>query len=472
MVDTCLGPILLWFIWTKKNGSLSENCNGSNVQLLLHMLITLTVLDGRSKTRHCKLRAEGKANQHLACRARNIRSAILSELLDRALTGMNPEPSPVMAFNTRIHDDPDNESSASRDSCDSEMEPFPVYRPKIEQLLCDIGLPGFSIGPIHHGDTYQNCIYALSSTIDADQQYILRVPVCPDFRESDGKCEAIENDAAVLAILNGKLPVPRVTAYSTTKENALNTPYAVQTKLPGSSLDDLYEEMDQPQKLSITDQYVELMAKIESIKFPEAGTFTASGHLPETGHNFQFGEDPSVSIFNKGEDELVREEKTIQARAGPDLKSLLYSHVNGWIQSDRKNDDFRPLTLQGYKDLIAMLDDLDRQEAFEEKYPIVLHHWDLEPRNIMVSNEDGIWKITGVIDWDDALALPRPLARRPPDWIWDFEPQEFTGYLNNDHHPHPNLTDEGLVLKRYFDDKAAATLENYLEDGLWHGIVV
>lgn len=231
---------------------------------------------------------------------------------------------------TKAADTSDNESITSVTSDLSEMEPFPEYLPKIEQLVCDIGLAGFSIEALQHGYSFQNCVYALKSFKDDKEQYILRVPVCPNFRETDQKCVAVENDVAILGFLVDKLPVPRVTAYSATKENPLNAPFTVQTRLAGQSLD-------------------------------------------------------------------------------------------------------------------------------------------LEARNIMVEKRSGRWKISGVIDWDDALALPRPLARKPPAWIWDFDPDGFTGYLDNDHHPNADLSDENRALKSHFDATAAAALPAYLEDAYGRG---
>lgn len=365
-------------------------------------------------------------------------------------------------------DGSDNESIASAVSEDSEMEPFSEYKMKIETLLSDIGLPNFNIEVLHHGNTFQNCVYAVTSPSNADERYVLRVPTCPKFRD-DGKCEAIENDASLLAYLQDKLPVPRVKAYSTIQDNALNAPYSVQTMIPGKRLDEVYEDLDRAEKHQIIDLYVDLIARIESIKFAKAGTFVASTTLPATVHDFEATAAPSVSIFNEGDGQVTKNSKTIQDRAGPDIKALLLSHIDGWIRSDANTDD-GPYTLPGYKDLLAIMRDLDREGAFNGgPCPVVLNHWDLEPRNIMVEKIGEVWRICGVIDWDDALALPRPLARRAPDWIWDFEPQEFTGFLDNDHHPNPKLSDDGIALKAYFDAQAAKVLEGYLEDAYGQG---
>ena len=63
----------------------------------------------------------------------------------------------------------------------------------------------------------------------------------------------------------------------------------------------------------------------------------------------------------------------------------------------------------------------------------ILHHWDLEARNIMVEYQEGSspspspppttgsgrWKITGIIDWDEALSDPPIFAHKPPMWLWN-----------------------------------------------------
>ena len=87
----------------------------------------------------------------------------------------------------------------------------------------------------------------------------------------------------------------------------------------------------------------------------------------------------------------------------------------------------------------------------------------------MVEKNGDSWKICGVIDWDDAESVPRPLARRPPAWIWDPEPEMFTGKLDTDHDPTLNLSEDSMMLKAYFDTKAAEALSGYLEDAYGQG---
>ncbi|TGO18476.1 hypothetical protein BPAE_0380g00070 [Botrytis paeoniae] len=50
--------------------------------------------------------------------------------------------------------------------------------------------------------------------------------------------------------------------------------------------------------------------------------------------------------------------------------------------------------------------------------PAVLWHADFYPRNIMVKSPKNHAILTGVIDWDEARAFPRIVARNLPSWLW------------------------------------------------------
>ena len=365
-------------------------------------------------------------------------------------------------------DVPDDESVASEDS---EMEPFEDYRLKIEQLLSGLNMPNFDIEPLHHGYAFINNVYSLTSSEDPAEQYVLRVPVLPDFRESDGVCEAVENDACLLDFVHGVLPVPKVKTFDATKDNALNAPFMIQTKLPGKSLNGIYDDLSQEAKFEIIEQVVELVAKLESIQFDVAGTFVAAPPEASTATSSH----PTMQYFNEGDPDFLSGPNVAQHRQGSDLKAFLLSHMNGWVAKELKDEaeeGEKSISLPAYRKLLSIIDALSDEGAFAAApYPIVLHHWDFEPRNIMVENSTGKWRVSGIIDWDDAIAVPRPLARRPLDWIWDLEGEGYTGYLNTDHQPKSleRLTAEETELKAKFDGLAAEKLEGYAEDAYGHG---
>ncbi|KAL8684609.1 MAG: hypothetical protein Q9224_006240, partial [Gallowayella concinna] len=249
------------------------------------------------------------------------------------------------------------------------------------------------------------------------------------------------------------------------------------TRLPGQSLDEIYNDLDHHSKLAIIDQFINLLAKMESIEFPKAGTFTAPSSLPVSTKNHSTRTPLTITFFNKGDEEFVKDPQTATDRSGSNLEAFLISHINGWMEKERKNtaeyNDGGSLSLPLFQQLLCILSTLNRSGTFKaDPSPIVLHHWDLEPRNIIVNPAPSGpgYTITGVIDWDNALSLPRALARRPADWIWDHNCKGFTGYLDTDHHPATDLSAESLALKAYFDAQAAATLGgDYLEDAYGSG---
>lgn len=164
----------------------------------------------------------------------------------------------------------DNDSNASGES---ETAPFEDYRLQLEQLLGSLGFPFCSIEVILHGYNYQNCVYEIGVLNDIDKKYILRVPILSDIRDSDGKCESIENDAALLQYLQDKLTIPRVEAFSAGLNNVLKKSYTILTRLRSIFLNKVYDDIDFEEKAAIVYQLVELLAKVQSIHFDRAGSF-------------------------------------------------------------------------------------------------------------------------------------------------------------------------------------------------------
>ncbi|KAL8702552.1 MAG: hypothetical protein Q9201_004269 [Fulgogasparrea decipioides] len=368
----------------------------------------------------------------------------------------------------------DGESVAAGESEASVMESFGQYKPKIEQLLDTIGLANFSIDVIQHGYNFMNCVYALTSS-DGIEQYILRVAINGCMRDSDGRHETLENDIVLLGYLEDKLPVPRIKAYSLTADNVLGAAYTVQTRILGRSLDTMWATLDYADKYAIVDEFLDLLVRLESVQFAIAGTFAISAPLPAQANDFSTTEDPICSPFDVQATAPSSDPQPNTKPVEPNLKSLLTSNLEKWIQEEIDRDQHELSCAIGprFKKLLAMLQDMQDEGGFkDDPFPIVLHHWDLEPRNLMVSKASGTWKVCGVIDWDDAVTLPTPLARIPPRWIWYFadeEPDLEDGWLSDDQYKDPELSDENKALKAYFDTKVETVLPGYNEDAYGRG---
>ena len=372
--------------------------------------------------------------------------------------------------------EPDSSDLDSNASEESEMESFIDYLPKIKHLLDDLGLKGFTVEPIQHGDSFENCVYGLNSYSEKNEQYILRAPVFYSSMDLDTDNGVIYipilNDVALLNSLAHKLAVPRVKAYSSTKDNALGKPFMLQTRLHGRSLDKVWPELPQADRFEIVDQYAELLAELENVSFPTAGSFEAPIDMAKSMNGYACTEAPTCKFFEGGDQDLATDHRVVHDRAGPDVKKLLHNLISSFIAKDiEKEGADNEFLAPKLRELLKIVHELDLEGAFGAgPQPVVLHHWDLEPRNIMVQQGDnGTWRISGVIDWDDAQALPRVLTRRPPSWIWDFDDEEVTGYVDCDFHHITPLTKDNMELKQRFDSKAAERLPGYLEDAYGAG---
>ena len=237
-----------------------------------------------------------------------------------------------------FNDRSDKQSNMSCNSGGSEMEPFDSYKTKIDQLLDSIGYKDFAIEPIQYGYGFQNCVYALSSPQDPTEQLILRVAIDGFIGESDGRHETLGNDVALLQYLKGRLPVPRIKAYSLTTDNELEAAYTIQTRIPGESLNRLWSSMAYPDKYVIVDEFLKPLSKLESVQFAQAGTFSSPAVLPAKSHDLSRIQDPKICNFRGWSKEAEDGDDTSKDNIGSDIKSLLTQHLNSWIQEEISRD--------------------------------------------------------------------------------------------------------------------------------------
>ena len=260
----------------------------------------------------------------------------------------------------------------------------------------------------------------------------------------------MEREVIVLWYLREKLPVAQLKAYSLTADNVLMAAYNVQTRISGDPLSKYWATMGQKAKYQIIDEFVDFLVKLEPIEFPTAGILTGShptSLLPAQTYNLLNIPEPTIQVFSADTTKPSTDPQITRNRTGLDLIGFLTSNVELWIQDEvRRNRDKLSVTVAAcLEKLLAMLKDLNDEGAFgSQPFPILLHHH--EPRNIMVSPASGFWRITGIFDWDDAVALPRPLTRKPPKWIWK-HPPSWTGYLDDDQFQDPELSDENSLSK-------------------------
>ncbi|KAK8073538.1 hypothetical protein PG994_004437 [Apiospora phragmitis] len=231
------------------------------------------------------------------------------------------------------------------------------------------------------------------------------------------------------------LVAPRVIKWDETKDNPLGFGYVVLSRIPVDPYDLCERRLTHDQKLSIATQLAALYRQMESITSPVAGIIEACQNALEHDNTSAddflsvqpFGaecchqpEDPTMdgddTIENVGKlphDRLRRDSPGLSV---DEIMLAIYQRHMHHSPGCRKEDHDHSLKL--YEPLQEMMQNLVDLKIFGSD-AICLHRPDLFTRNIMIdSTADADPVITGVVDWDDALFVPRFAAREPPRWLW------------------------------------------------------
>lgn len=213
----------------------------------------------------------------------------------------------------------------------------------------------------------------------------------------------------------------------------------------GTRLDELYGTMSLEEKLSIVDGLVDVLARLELIKFPEAGRIDYVKQPPKSqsmipyrvgllDHLSSGKSTAGFEISGFGTGGKPRDPTRPTRFALDTLKEQLGSWIIYEVEKAPGPSKLMKDTFQRLQSVVHEMEALgffESQVALheEESEPLnILYHGDLEPRNILVAPSSGNgltgssqkWKISSVVDWDDALVLPPVLARKPPIWLWHF----------------------------------------------------
>ncbi|KAF2650069.1 hypothetical protein K491DRAFT_573830, partial [Lophiostoma macrostomum CBS 122681] len=88
-----------------------------------------------------------------------------------------------------------------------------------------------------------------------------------------------------------------------------------------------------------------------------------------------------------------------------------------------------------------------------------LTHLDLEPRNLMVQViNDKSTRLSGILDWDEALFAPAFMNRKPPQWLWDWQDDDEEDESKANDVP---LDAGNWEIKRAFEDAAGHSIVRY-----------
>lgn len=358
----------------------------------------------------------------------------------------------------------------TEDCCD---EHFDTFKGKIAQLASEI--ESCSIDDVHQldGGAYNRVAAARAcwrneTTSELWRAYVFfRFPRKPQKDELDQK---IQDQVAITDYVRREgIPVPAVFAFDATSANACGSPYAVYELISGHNLEICLRTLSTEDRIHLTNQFVKLLAKFESVEFPVPGRLRRGTAVGALSRWSCFDRDRSMHPWKITLD--VFREPSLQTldtcTTDNSVLSLIRKGLLAWQAQVAKHENEAievATTRWYYTRLLRICEHMKQNDHFQEVnqhvFKPILYHWDLEPRNILVRRIEGRWQILSIVDWDDARSSPSILCRRPPAWLWDptyldrswIKPNGFQGDI--DAFPpemYSNIDKNAQIVKKHFE---------------------
>ncbi|KAI4943645.1 hypothetical protein J4E91_009282 [Alternaria rosae] len=322
-------------------------------------------------------------------------------------------------------EDTDDDGGPRCDFKTIEAIPDAKYRELIK--ACDLSSsPNTTVDVVRRTKgTYNAATFVIVSEGEQTRKYVVRVPghgTLAHWQEEDAY--VLKNEAQLIEYIrkNTTAPVAQVIHYSTGHDNALGFPYILMTRLPGTPANNIWFPEDYPsvdsqlifqhadvppphiekKRLAFLRSLAQVMIQIQTLKFEAIGApnFDDDGNLTGIG--------PTCHWTHKDGDEAFKRppaattEEYFRARFRAKMKQMGIRFIDLLNKDEWEEDD--GLEDSGVRTILSLI--LHRQPAFRGSpgETFTLHHNDLDLQNILCDDEGNV---TGIIDWDNAIAAPR-----------------------------------------------------------------
>ncbi|KAF7961266.1 hypothetical protein EAE96_000932 [Botrytis aclada] len=405
-----------------------------------------------------------------------------------------------------------NQSSASS-TYEYGQEAYETYKLKVTQLCQNIGFGTPSNVERMEGGSYNRVIGLTFPGHSEDQNFVLRIPREPF---EDYELHKLRDQAATLLFLKqfDFLCVPTIVAIDSTVDNVIASQYVLQKKITGQALGDVFPTLPLAGKLELTTLVARLLIKMEDITFEDPGVLSGAQPLPWVSTSInQSSSPPVMSGFRINP-------KTV----GPPLrKQRLESLLLNIISEQKKCDIGWDNAVLLWNQALDILKQMEQIGFFKDSDSTnILWNFDICSRHIFIEKDDSLtptvpcssstsdatqppspdnlgdenigsepdikeeasqnldsqtqftsggWKVTGIIDWDDAMSVPRVITRVPRTWLW-FDDYERSRFWNGDREipPQRPLTEDELAIKNHFDQIMQQADPNYMNDTYFRGV--
>ena len=290
-----------------------------------------------------------------------------------------------------------------------------------------------------------------------------------------------DRDVAIIRFVRKytSISVPEVVMYDFTKNNPLNSPYLVQARVPGHSLQtnpgpSYYPNLSHKQKCIVAKELGHILREIQAVEHSSPGLIEAAVDS-ESGQDYivrhleisagSAGIDAESDLNTKlpffqprvyGADPDASEGASGQSRRLDQSTYYFFLVQFGRLRASELRRDPAMIGWWHYYERLAIMarqmDDLDLLGDGRN----CLCHLDLNmaPRNIMAYvDSDESLTISGILDWDSAIFAPRFVGCVPPMWLWAWSDEE----EDETHANYTPSTPEQQELKQLFEDAVGPT---------------
>ena len=294
-----------------------------------------------------------------------------------------------------------------------------------------------------------------------------------------------DRDAATLSFVRKytSIPVPNVVMHDFTKNNPLSSPYLIQARIPGDSLQtkpslSYYPNLYHKQKCIVAKELGRILGELQWVEHSSPGLIEA-GIKREGGQDYIVRHlEIETSAGINAESDLNTNLPFFQSRiygADPDtnedpsdrrikLERSTYYFFLVQFGRLRAAELRRDPALIGwwhyYERLAIMARQMNDLRLLGDDRNCLCHlDLNMAPRNIMADvDADDSLTISGILDWDSAIFAPRFVGCVPPMWIWAWsEDEEEDERLANN----TPSTPEQQELKQLFEDAVGPTFLDF-----------
>jgi len=228
---------------------------------------------------------------------------------------------------------------------------------------------------------------------------------------------------------NTSIPVPAVIAKDFSSENPLEKPYVFLSRIPGSDLDRMWEELNHLQRCTVAHDLGGVIRTLLALETPFTGFLEAMPGITDTS------ESSSIVPFElKRWGQEVAEEIVPQTsvgirapRARQTTLDFFQTQLGRWRAAAvaELHECSTGYDVRLYDGMLKVTIEMAGLGLFKSE-PHCLCHVDIHMGNVMAQiQSDNTLKVTAILDWDEAVFAPKFAACEPLGWLW--------GYIASDH---------------------------------------